>query len=96
MAAGVCIGLLLVLREAAAEIRRARARSDFVIGVSHDLRTPVASMRMLAESLYLDHVESRDQQKKFLEKIKRSDKKPDRPVPLPKNRTPADGTAGIN
>ncbi|MDD4869241.1 MAG: ATP-binding protein [Kiritimatiellae bacterium] len=71
MAAGVCIGLLLVLREAAAEIRRARARSDFVIGVSHDLRTPVASMRMLAESLYLDHVESHDQQKKFLRVIVR-------------------------
>lgn len=71
MAAGVCAGLFLVLREAAAEIRRARTRSDFVIGVSHDLRTPVASMRMLAESLYLEHVESPDQQKKFLRMIVR-------------------------
>jgi signal transduction histidine kinase len=71
MAAGICVGLFLVLKEAAAEIRNARARSDFVIGVSHDLRTPVASMRMLAESLYLDHVESPDQQKKFLRVIVR-------------------------
>lgn len=70
-AVGIMAGLLLVLREAAEEIGRARTRSDFVIGVSHDLRTPVASMRMLAESLYLDHVESLDQQKKFLRVIVR-------------------------
>jgi|GEM_PF-1931564 len=71
MAAGVCLGLWLVLREAAAEIRRARTRSDFVIGVSHDLRTPVSSMKMLAESLYLERVGSREQQKKFLQVIVR-------------------------
>ncbi|OGV66894.1 MAG: hypothetical protein A2283_23075 [Lentisphaerae bacterium RIFOXYA12_FULL_48_11] len=71
MAVGILAGLLLVLREAAEEIKRARTRSDFVIGVSHDLRTPVASMRMLAESLYLDHVESPEQQKKFLRVIVR-------------------------
>ena len=71
LAVGICTGLFLVLREAAEEIRMAKMRSDFVIGVSHDLRTPVASMRMLAESLYLDHVEGPDQQKKFLRVIVR-------------------------
>jgi len=71
MAAGICLGVWLVIRESAAEIRRARTRSDFVIGVSHDLRTPVASMKMLAESLFMERVSSREQQKKFLQVIVR-------------------------
>lgn len=69
MAAGVVAGAWAVLREAAAEIRQARARSDFVVGVSHDLRTPVSSLKMLAESLYLGHVQSPERQKKFLATI---------------------------
>jgi len=66
MAAGIVAGAWAVLREAASEIRQARARSDFVVGVSHDLRTPISSMKMLAESLFLDHVQDPQQKKRFL------------------------------
>jgi two-component system phosphate regulon sensor histidine kinase PhoR len=68
---GVGLGSLVVFRLAAQEIRRARARSDFVLGVSHDLRTPLASMRVLAESLYLDRVQAEEQRKRFLGTIVR-------------------------
>ncbi|MDI6774535.1 MAG: HAMP domain-containing sensor histidine kinase [Verrucomicrobiota bacterium] len=72
LAAGfVVVGAVLIFREAAAEIRRARDRSNFVMGVSHDLRTPVSSLRMLAESLYLGHVRDADKQRSFLGMIVR-------------------------
>ncbi|NQT93669.1 MAG: HAMP domain-containing histidine kinase [Lentisphaerae bacterium] len=69
LAGGVCLGGWLLLREVAVEIRAARSRSDFVSGVSHDLRTPVASMRMLAETLYLGRVSDPEKQKRFLAAI---------------------------
>jgi len=70
--AGVIVaGVWLALRDAAAEIRRARARGDVVIGVSHDLRTPLASMRMLADSLYMGRVPDPEKQKQFLGTIVR-------------------------
>lgn len=59
-------GVWLIWREAAGEIRLARERSDFAAAVSHDLRTPLSSMRMLAESLYMGRVSEVAKQKKFL------------------------------
>jgi len=69
LAGGIVAGLSLVMWEAAAQIRQARSRSDFVVGVSHDLRTPVASMKVLAETLYLGHVDNPEKQKTFLATI---------------------------
>ena len=66
LAAGIVAGAWLVLRQAAREIREARKRSEFVMSVSHDLRTPVASMKMLAESLYFNTVTDPDKRNKFL------------------------------
>ena len=66
LAVGVAGGAWVVLRQAAAEIRQARLRSGFVASVSHDLRTPLASMRMLAESLYLGRIEDPAKQQAFL------------------------------
>ena len=71
LAGGILAGAWMVLREAAREIRAARERSDFVMGVSHDLRTPVASMKVLAESLYLDSVTEASKRKRFLATIVR-------------------------
>jgi signal transduction histidine kinase len=56
LAAGILVGARLVARQVALEILKARTRGDLVMGVSHDLRTPLASMKILAESLYLGHV----------------------------------------
>lgn len=66
LAGGICIGAWVVLYGALQEARRLRARSDFVLGVSHDLRTPLASMRVLAESLYLGRVSSDEKKRQFL------------------------------
>jgi signal transduction histidine kinase len=71
----VLLGGWLIWREAAGEIRRARERSEFAAAVSHDLRTPLASMRMLAESLHLGRIEDAEKRKRFLEIIlKESDR----------------------
>jgi len=65
LAGGIVAGGWIVVREALAEARRARARSDFVVGVSHDLRTPIASVKVLAESLQKGRVPDPEKQKKF-------------------------------
>lgn len=71
----VVAGVWLLWREAAGEIRQARERSDFAATVSHDLRTPLSSMRMLAESLYMGNVTDEGKRKKFLGAIiKESDR----------------------
>lgn len=71
----VVIGGWLMWREAVHEIRAARERSDFAAAVSHDLRTPLSSMRMLAESLYLGRIEDEGKRKRFLQTIlKESDR----------------------
>jgi len=43
----------LLLRRAAREIALARHRADFVAGVTHDLKTPLALIRVYAETLEL-------------------------------------------
>ncbi len=71
----VVVGGWLMWREAVNEIRAARERSDFAAAVSHDLRTPLSSMRMLAESLYLGRIEDEDKRRRFLKTIlKESDR----------------------
>jgi signal transduction histidine kinase len=47
----------------------ARRRSEFVIGMSHDLRTPVASMRIMADSLSAGRIEDPEKQQYFLRTI---------------------------
>lgn len=69
LALGIVGGAAWLLAETRAEIQRARAGRDFAIGVSHDLRTPIASMRILAESLYLGHVPDPARQSEFLHTI---------------------------
>lgn len=66
LAVSVLAGAWFVWREALAEIREARERSDFAAAVSHDLRTPLSSMRMLAESLYMGRIEDPEKRNKFL------------------------------
>ncbi|MEI8121438.1 MAG: HAMP domain-containing sensor histidine kinase, partial [bacterium] len=71
----IVAGVWLIWRQAATEIRQARERSDFAATVSHDLRTPLSSMRMLAESLYMGNVHDEPKKQKFLGAIiKESDR----------------------
>ena len=66
---GIIAGVWLVFAIIAEEMKRVISRQDFLMGISHDLRTPLASMKVLAESLLLDRVKDSDKRRKFLEII---------------------------
>ncbi len=65
LAAGIMAGAGVAVWQAVHEIRRARVRNGFVMGLSHDLRTPLASMRIMAESLYTDSIRDPDKRRLF-------------------------------
>jgi len=44
-------GVLFLYRDASREVRLARARSDLVSGISHDLKTPLTLIRLYGETL---------------------------------------------
>jgi signal transduction histidine kinase len=50
-------------------IRREAARAELLAGVSHDLRTPLAAIRMLAETLALGTVRESEKRDRFLATI---------------------------
>lgn len=57
----------LAVWQARRERAFARLRDDFVAGVSHDLRTPLAQMRLATETVLLGRARSPDEQHRFLE-----------------------------
>jgi signal transduction histidine kinase len=58
LAAVMAAGIVLVTRAFAREVRLAHRRSDFVLGISHDLKTPLAHIQLFAESLELGRVKT--------------------------------------
>ncbi|MCI0486097.1 MAG: HAMP domain-containing histidine kinase [Blastocatellia bacterium] len=52
------VGIILTLRATAREMRLAQAKSTFVSNVSHELKTPLALIRLFAETLELGRVKS--------------------------------------
>lgn len=69
LAIAVIAGMGFVMVESGTEIRRARERSDFMMGVSHDLRTPISSIKILSESMLMGNIPDENKKKKFLETI---------------------------
>jgi signal transduction histidine kinase len=69
----LCVGLAFA---AALQIRRERrhalARHDFVTRTSHELRTPVARIRMFAETLLLDRVRTPEERQAGLQAMDRA------------------------
>lgn len=63
------LGILLILRDIARERRLSHLRSDFVSNVSHELKTPLTSIHVFAESVLLDRVKSPADQKEYLKII---------------------------
>jgi two-component system phosphate regulon sensor histidine kinase PhoR len=60
------LGVVLILRDIAREKHLARLRSDFISNVTHELKTPLTSIRMYAESLMMGRVKSASVQKEYL------------------------------
>jgi signal transduction histidine kinase len=70
-AAGLGIGSLLVLRMVRAEVRLAKMKADFVSAVSHDLKTPLTSIRMFVETLREGRARSEEERRECLEVVDR-------------------------
>ena len=72
-AAAVALGLgsLLVLRMVRAEVRLARMKADFVSAVSHDLKTPLTSIRMFLETLREGRARTEEERRECLDVVDR-------------------------
>ena len=64
--AGMFLGIVLVLRDVSREKRLALLRSDFVSNVSHELKTPLTSIRMFAETMLLGRLQQKSAQQEYL------------------------------
>ena len=63
------LGVILILRDIAREKKLATIRSDFISNVTHELKTPLTSIRMYAESLMMKRVKAEPGQTKYLSVI---------------------------
>tara|TARA_B100000809_G_scaffold235523_1_gene253801 strand:+ start:1299 stop:3401 length:2103 start_codon:yes stop_codon:yes gene_type:complete len=68
---GIGLGVVTLFAQVTDELRKAKARSEFVAAISHDIRTPLSSMRMLSESLYYGNVRAQERRQEFLSTIVR-------------------------
>ncbi len=59
------VGMLVTLGNMAREIQLAQLKSDFVSNVSHELKTPLALIRLFAETLEMNRVKSPGRQMEY-------------------------------
>ncbi len=64
--AGMFFGIILVLRDMSRERKIAQLGSDFVSNVTHELKTPLTSIRMLAETMHLGRVKKKNERQEYL------------------------------
>ncbi len=85
----IAIGLVVALtlfagyllwRDVRREVHLGEMRSQFVSGVSHELKTPLTAIRVFAESMRLDEDMERDTQREYLDTILRESERLDRLV----------------
>ena len=63
------LGILLILRDILREKRLAHLRSEFVSNVTHELKTPLTSIHLFAESVLLDRLNTESGKKEYLQII---------------------------
>jgi len=59
------LGIILILRATSREMKLAHAKSTFVSNVSHELKTPLALIRLFAETLELGRVKSPERAQEY-------------------------------
>jgi signal transduction histidine kinase len=69
------VGLYLMLRATAQEIRLADAKSAFVSNVSHELQTPLSLIQLLSETLKLGRVTGETKSREYHEMIYRESRR---------------------
>jgi two-component system phosphate regulon sensor histidine kinase PhoR len=67
--ASLVAGIAYTVRAVVLEARQSRLKVDFVSSVSHDLRTPLTSIRMFTETLLMGRVKSREEERECLKVI---------------------------
>ncbi len=65
----ISIGSWLILSDVKSQLKLARQKTDFVSNVSHELKTPLTSIRMFAELLAENRVADREKQRSYLQII---------------------------
>src|SRR5437762_10763660 len=65
LAGVMALGVFFVARAAAREVRLAELKSNFVSGVSHDLKTPLALIQLFAETLELGRLKNTDRANEY-------------------------------
>jgi signal transduction histidine kinase/tetratricopeptide (TPR) repeat protein len=64
--AGILVfGLVLTIRTVSRELELARMKSDFVSTISHEFKSPLTSIRQLAEMLHSGRVPSEERRRKY-------------------------------
>ncbi|MEW6210596.1 MAG: HAMP domain-containing sensor histidine kinase [Acidobacteriota bacterium] len=59
------LGIILILRATSREMKLAHAKSTFVSNVSHELKTPLALIRLFAETLELGRVRNQEKAQEY-------------------------------
>ncbi|MCD4665454.1 MAG: HAMP domain-containing histidine kinase [Bacteroidales bacterium] len=63
---GMILGVLLIIKDIYREKYLSKLRSDFVSNVTHELKTPLTSIYLFAESILLNRVKTKSDQKEYL------------------------------
>jgi signal transduction histidine kinase len=63
---GMFLGIILVFRDMSREKKMGQLRSDFVSNVTHELKTPLTSIRMFAETMLLGRIRKKMEQQEYL------------------------------
>lgn len=65
----ILVGVLFTVRSVLREMRTARLKTDFVSFISHELKTPLTSVRMFTETILSGRVENEEEQKFCIQMI---------------------------
>jgi signal transduction histidine kinase len=72
LASGILTGAVMVLQDITEEVEADRAKNAFIATASHEMRTPLASMKGFVDIFYMSGIENlNENQRLFLDAIKR-------------------------